>query len=150
MAVSHFEQIRRSPYPFGYERIDGRLHFGVNPAHAANARIVDLDKAPRGADGLVHFSADLLLLQPADPARANRRLLAYVVNRGQRPGVPYNRFAPRLPTVPPTDELDPGDGFLMERGWTVAMCGLQWDIASRPGLLGLQAPQAVGPDGEPM
>ena len=150
MAVAQLEITRRSRFAFDYERIDGKLHFTVDPRHAANARIVDLDKAPRDAHGRVRFWADFLLLQPSDARRANRRLLYYVVNRGLRVGVPFNRFAPRLPTLPPTDEIDVGDGFLMKRGWTVAMCGWQWDVQRQPGLMGLDAPQALGPDGNPI
>src|SRR5207237_7038361 len=125
-------------------------HFAVDPTNAMNSPIVDLDRAQRGADGLVHFQADFVLLQPKDVARANRRLLYYVVNRGQRVGVPLNRFAPRPATLPPTDEIDPGDGFLMRHGWTVAMCGWQCDVDRQPGLMGLEAPQALGPDGQPI
>jgi Alpha/beta hydrolase domain len=150
MSVSRLEITRRDPFAFDYERVDGILHFAVDPNHTANARIVDLDKASRDAEGRVRFWADFVLLQPADARRANRRLLAYVVNRGQRVGVPFNRFTPRLPTLPPTDEIDVGDGFLMKRGWTVAMCGWQWDVERQPGLMGLEAPQAIGPDGEPL
>src|SRR5919109_3955852 len=150
MPVTHFELTRRSPFAFDYERIDGILHFAADPSHPANARIVDLDKAEKAADGRVHFSADFVLLQPRDRERANRRLLYYVVNRGLRVGVPFNRFAPRLPTLPPTDEIDPGDDFLMRHGWTVAFCGWQWDVQRQPGLLGLEAPQALGPDGQPI
>jgi hypothetical protein len=150
VAVSHLQITRRTPFPFDYERVDGILHFAVDPGHPANARITDLDRAPRDAQGQVRFAADFLLLQPADPARANRRLLAHVVIRGQRAGVPFNRVAPRLPTLPPTDEIDAGDGFLMQRGWTVAMCGWQWDVERQPGLMGLEAPQALGPDGQPL
>jgi Alpha/beta hydrolase domain len=150
MAVEHLEVIRRSPFAFDYERVDGKLHFAVDPANPANARIADLDKAPRGADGRVRFWSDFVLLQPSDPAGANRRLLYYVVNRGQRVGVPFNRYAPRLPTLPPTDTIDVGDGFLMKKGWTVAMCGWQWDVERQPGLMGLEAPQALGPDGQPI
>jgi hypothetical protein len=150
MAVSHLEITRRSPFAFEYERIDGNLHFAVDPTHPANSRIADLDKAPRDAEGKVRFWADFVLLQPADPARSNRRLLSYVVNRGLRVGVPFNRAAPRLPTLPPTDEIDPGDGFLMRRGWTVAFCGWQWDVDRQPGLMGLEAPQALGSDGQPL
>ena len=106
MSVSRFEVTRRTPFAFDYERVDGKLHFAVDPAHPANARIVDLDKAPRDAHGSVTFWADFVLLQPTDPAKGNRRLLSYVVNRGQRFGVPFNRYAPRLPTLPPTDEID--------------------------------------------
>ena len=150
MSVSHLEVTRRSSFAFDYERVDGRLHFAVDPSHPANARITDLDRAPRDAAGQVRFWADFVLLQPADPARANRRLLYYVVNRGLRTGVPFNRSAPRLPTLPPTDEIDVGDGFLMRRGWTVAMCGWQWDVDRQPGLMGLEAPQALGSDGRPL
>jgi len=150
MSVSHFEITRRSPLAFDYERIDGRLHFAVDPTHPANARIADLDRAQRDAHGQVRFWADFVLLQPSDPERANRRLLYYVVNRGLRVGVPFNRFAPRLSTLPPTDEIDIGDGFLMKRGWTVAMCGWQWDVERQPGLMGLEAPQALGSDGQPV
>jgi hypothetical protein len=149
MSVSHLEVTRRTPFASDYERVDGKLHFAADPANAANARIVDLDRAPRDADGRVRFWADFVLLQPVDPARANRRLLYYVVNRGLRVGVPFNRYASRLPTLPPTDDIDVGDGFLMDRGWTVAMCGWQWDIERQPGLMGLEAPQALGPDGQP-
>jgi hypothetical protein len=150
MPVSRFEVTSRVPFAFDYERVDGKLHFAVDPANPANARIVDLDKAPRDAEGNVRFWADFVLLQPADPAKGNRRLLSYVVNRGQRVGVPFNRHAPRLPTLPPTDEIDAGDGFLMQRGWTVAFCGWQWDIERQPGLMGMEAPQALGSDGQPI
>ena len=55
MAVVSFEIQSREPYeggmPFGdagaYERIEGRLHVAVDPLHAANAGIVDLDRAAR-------------------------------------------------------------------------------------------------------
>ncbi|MGI9148213.1 MAG: alpha/beta hydrolase domain-containing protein [Chloroflexota bacterium] len=150
MPVSHLEVTHRRPLAFDYERVDGRLHFAVDPAHPANARIADLKRAARDADGKVRFWADFVLLQPADSERGNRRLLYYVVNRGQRTGVPFNRFAPRLPTLPPSDEIDLGDGFLMKRGWTVAMCGWQWDVERQPGVMGLEAPQAVGEDGHPL
>ena len=150
MAVEHLEVTNRRPFPFDYERIDGKLHFAVDPADTANERIVDLDKAPRDADGRVRFWADFVLLLPADPRRANKRLLYYVVNRGLRVGVPFNHFAPRLPTLPPTDDIDVGDGFLMKRGWTVAMCGWQWDVDRQPGLMGLEAPQALDKDGQPI
>ena len=96
MAVAHLEVTRRSPFPFDYERIDGKLHFAVDPNHAANGRIVDLDKAPRDEAGRVRFWADFVLLQPADQGQANRRLLYFVVNRGLRVGVPFNRFNRRF------------------------------------------------------
>src|SRR5581483_8650219 len=83
MAVTAIEIRSREPYEGGarfgdtgvYERIDGTLQFAVDPLREANRVIVDLDKAPRAADGMVHFSAGFCVLQPVDPAKANRRLL---------------------------------------------------------------------------
>ena len=36
-----------------YEKLVGRIFFVFDPSNPMNARIVDLDKAPRNADGLV-------------------------------------------------------------------------------------------------
>ena len=95
MAVARLEIAARTPYQGGmtfgevgaYERIDGTIHFAVDPMHPANVAIVDLDTARRDAAGRVAFSADFCLLQPIDPTRANRRLLFDVVNRGSRRAV---------------------------------------------------------------
>ena len=53
MAVTKLEILARAPYAGGcsfgdagaYERIDGVLHFAVDPEHEANRAIVDLDRA---------------------------------------------------------------------------------------------------------
>ena len=148
MAVTHFEIRTREPLDGGtafgdagaYERIEGVLHLAVDPADAANARIVDLDRAARDERGLVSFQADLTLLQPVDAARANGRLLADVPNRGGRTFVAYN-LAARDPRHP--GEIPSGDGFLMRHGWTIASVGWQWDVLRSTGLLGLEAPMAL-------
>ena len=41
-----------------YERLAGKIRLNVDPAAAHNRVIVDLDKAARGADGLVECVAD--------------------------------------------------------------------------------------------
>ena len=51
-----------------YERIKGRAHMAVDPKSPDVAGVVDLDKAPRDAAGLVHFATDLLILKPVDPS----------------------------------------------------------------------------------
>ncbi|MHB8575491.1 MAG: alpha/beta hydrolase domain-containing protein [Dehalococcoidia bacterium] len=156
MAVTGAEIRQRGPYEGGqafgdtgaYERIDGVLHFTVDPAHAANRAIVDLNKAARDGDGRVVFEADFCVLQPADPARSNRRLLFEVPNRGGRGALrTFNRAAPSLT---PTERIDPGDGFLLRRGWSVAWCGWQWDVFRSAVLMGIEAPQALGADGHPI
>ncbi len=61
MAVSRLEIRSREPYEGGaafgdagaYERLDGVIHFVVDPAHPDNRLIVDLDKAERDAEDRV-------------------------------------------------------------------------------------------------
>ena len=150
MAVVRFELVRRGPYlegqPFGdtgaYERIDGVLHYAVDPAHPRNRDIVDLDLAPRDAGGRVRFSGDVCLLVPADPARANRRLLVELPNRGRKRLTRYLLRAANEPT--PTPTIPSGDGFLMRHGYTIGWIGWQWDVRRSAALLGLAAPLAAG------
>src|ERR1700686_5574175 len=65
-----------------YEKIVGRVYFAVNPDNLHNRQIVDLDKAPRNAQGEVEFSADLYLLKPKDMNKGNNAVLFEVSNRG--------------------------------------------------------------------
>jgi hypothetical protein len=149
MAVTGLEIQSRAPYVGGrafgdagaYERIDGVLHFAVEPEHEANRAIVDLDRALRDADGRVRFRADFCLLQPVDPARGSRRLLYEVLNRGRKGATRMFNHAP--PEATPSVAIDPGDGFLLRRGWTLAWCGWQWDVIASDALLGLEAPEAL-------
>lgn len=148
MAVVEFRITGRTPYADGqtfgpvgaYERVDGELEFAVDPAHPANALIVDLDLAPRDADGRVRFVADATLLRPADASRGNQRMLVDVVNRGRRNVVPTFNLA--VPNRKGSAEIPPGDGFLFENGWTVAAIGWQWDVFRRDGMMGLEPPTA--------
>src|SRR6266851_3785206 len=72
--------------PFGaagpYEKLVGKVEFGLDPKLPRNAAIVDLALAPRNAHGEVELSADFYLLKPADPRRGNGRLFYEVGNRG--------------------------------------------------------------------
>lgn len=149
MAVTHLEIIARAPYAGGqsfgeagaYERIDGALHFAVEPEHEANRPIVDLDRAMRDPEGCVRFQADFCLLQPTDPARGSSRLLFDVLNRGRK--LIHRMFNHAPPEAVPTHAIDPGDGFLLRRGWSLAWCGWQWDVIRDDALMGLEAPEAL-------
>ena len=146
MALTRLEIMRREPFAGGrafaaagpYERIDAVAHYAVDPAHPANAPIVDLDRAERGAGGRVHFSGDATFLVPIDPGRANRALLFEVPNRGNRLAMRSFDMAPF--DLMPTDEIPVGDGFLFERGWCIAWCGWQWDVPHPSVRMGLRAP----------
>src|SRR5437867_11961736 len=65
-----------------YEKLRGRAFFLVDPKAETNARIVDLDKAPRDARGLVRFVSEFVLLRPVAPAAGNGALIYEVNNRG--------------------------------------------------------------------
>jgi len=149
MAVTRLEVRARGPYEGGaafgaagaYERIDGTIHFAVDPMHPANALIVDLDKAARDDAGRVSFAADFCLLQPMDATKANGRLLFEVLNRGRK--LVPRMFNHAAPTAVPTEAIEPGDGFLLRQGWMLAWCGWQWDTIASASLMGLDAPEAI-------
>ncbi len=124
-----------------YERILARVSFAVDPKLAANRIIADIDLAPRNADGLVEFSADLYVLKPRDPARGNGTALFEVSNRGRKGMLGMFNMA--------TSSLDPqaasefGDRFLLERGFTLVWLGWQFDVPRQPGLMRLYTPVAT-------
>jgi hypothetical protein len=161
MPVTGFRIALRRPLaggqPFGevgpYEELKGRLSFAIDPAHPANTRITDLALAPRNAGGRVEFAADVSILLPVERARASGYLLVDVVNRGNTVGVPNFNHATRPvfePGSDPDPAIDPGDGFLMRRGYVVASCGWQGDLPDLPGLFRLHGPDALDPQGRPL
>jgi Alpha/beta hydrolase domain len=122
--------------PFGaagaYEKITGRVYFAVNPANLHNRQIVDLDKAPRNAQGEVEFSSDLYLLKPKDMAKGNQAILFEVSNRGGR----------SILSIVNGRDSEFGDGFLMRQGYTIAWVGWEFDLSSEGERLRLSAPVA--------
>lgn len=109
-----------------YERIKGRAHLAVDPLAADLAGVTDLDKAPRGPDGLVRFATDVLILKPADMARSNRRLFFDWGNRGNIRCLQF--FNDAAGSNDPRSAAHAGNGFLMRRGYTVVMAGWQADL----------------------
>ncbi len=124
--VRKVEILERSPVAGGYERVVGRVHFGVDPKLAANRIVRDLEYAPVDAAGEVEFTADLFLLRPVDAARSNGTVLFEVSNRGGK-GM-LNRFDYARSTPDPKAPEDFGDRWLLEQGYTLAWLGWEWDI----------------------
>ena len=56
-----------------YERLWGQVEFAVDPNSARYDGIIDIEHAPRRADGMVEFSTDLYILKPVVLARGNLR-----------------------------------------------------------------------------
>ena len=152
MAITDLQITKRTSFASGqtfgevgaYKLLEGTAHYAVDPDHASNQGITDLDLAPRNAAGLVEFSSDFAMLQPANVDRGNRRILFDVVNRGRKTALSLNS----VPTAnDPTSPLEAGNGYLMRRGYTVVWGGWQADVPPTPGLIGLHAPEAIGPQG---
>ena len=124
-----------------YEKIRGRLFYAVDPADSANAAIVDLDLAPRGADGKVRFQGDFILLKPVDLSRGNGRLLYDVNNRGNLYMLRHINGGAR--TNDPSSPTDAGNGFLMEQGYALLWSAWNWDVRSGDHRLQIELPIAT-------
>ena len=123
-----------------YEWVAATASFAVDPLAPGNDRIVDLDLVSRDPDGQVRFDADVRLLRPT--SGGNGRALLVVPNRGMTLGMPFERLQLDPLTFDPTATPTTTDAFLLQRGWTIAWCGWQWDIPRATGILGLTAPVA--------
>lgn len=148
------QEVVANGQPFGaagaYEKLTGRVHFEVDPADERNARVFDLERAPRNARGRVAFSADFYVLKPVDMARASGTLLFEVNNRGRK--IAFMRFHDTPSHVSLNDPSAPedfGNGFFMKRGHVVAWVGWGADIAPGDHRLTVDFPKALI-DGKPV
>jgi hypothetical protein len=137
--------------PFGeagsYERVTGTAKGELDPQSAQNHDIVDLDKAPRNARGLVEYETDFFMLRPLDPARGNGVIFYEVNNRGRKALLTRIDEAPGDNNDPRTI-LDAGLGFSLGRGYTIVWSG--WPDAPRAnGGLTARFPVATE-DGKPI
>jgi hypothetical protein len=133
--ISNVVPYRNRPY----EWVAATAAFSVDPSAGTNSRITDLTLAPRHEDGSVRFESDVRLLRPT--GQGNGKVLLVVPNRGMLGGVPFSLDLAAT-AFAPTEDPDPGDGFLLDSGWAIAWCGWQWDVHRHQGWLGLDAPLA--------
>ncbi len=147
-AVSRVEILKRSDVAGGiafgktgaYECIEAKVHFAVDPKLAPNRIVADIDLAPRDAQGMVEFAADLYMLRPRDAGRGNGTALLEISNRGGK-SLPYEfdlAGGPLDPALPQSL----GDGFLLEQGFTLVWVGWEFDVPEKPGLLRAYLPVA--------
>jgi hypothetical protein len=104
-----------------YEEIHATAFYRVDPRAPVNAGIANIHKAPRESDGRVAFDADVLIYRPVNADGANGRMLYEMANRGR--GLALGNTASM-----------PGDGFLMNHGYTIVISGWQpgYPIADVP------------------
>jgi hypothetical protein len=126
-----------------YDRILARATIAAAPDDPHNKIIVDLDRAPRNAQGQVEAVTDVEILRPTAAASGNRALFYEVLNRGSKLGFALFNDVPAV-----TNELvkatDAGNGFLMNRGYTVVWSGWQGDIVPGGGRMAFSPPVAAG------
>ena len=132
-----------------YERLDGTVYMEVDPEDPLNAVIVNLDKAPRNARGLVEFSSTFYILKPVDMSRGNGKIFYGVNNRGNKleSGLRWHHVPA---SNNPLSAADAGDGFLMRLGYTVVDAGWQGDVVEGDDRLFPKLPVATRPDGSPL
>jgi hypothetical protein len=122
-----------------YDRIVARATTAVAPEDPHNAIIVDLDRVPHNVQGLVKAVADVEILRPTIAARGNRRLFYEVLNRGGKLGLALFNDNPVV-----VNDLakgsDAGNGFLMNRGYTLVWSGWQGDILPGGGRMSFSPP----------
>src|ERR1700730_5513284 len=110
-----------------YERLDGTVYIEVDPRDPLNAGIVNLDKVPRTAKGMVGFSSPFFLLKPVDMARGNHKLFYGVNNRGNKLDFAWRTILPQTGTNNnnPLTVADFGDALLLRLGYTYVDAGWQ-------------------------
>src|SRR5262245_3075065 len=124
-----------------YEKLVGKVDFGLDPNLPRNELIVDLKLAPRNGSGEVEATADFYMLKPVDPARGNGRLFYEVGNRGGKSMLATFQKATASPD--PKTEAEFGDGALMRQGFTLLWMGWQWDVPERAGTMRMEMPIAT-------
>jgi hypothetical protein len=121
-----------------YDRIIARATVAVAPDDPNNSIIVDIERAPRNAQGLVEATSDVEILRPTTPSNGNRTLLYDVLNRGRKLGLTI------LNDLGIVNDLvkasDGGNGFLMNRGYTLVWSGWQGDLGPASGPLMFSPP----------
>ena len=129
-----------------YDRIVARATIAVAPDNPHNTIIVDLDRAPRNAQGLVEAVTDVEILRPTIAANGNRRLFYEVLNRGSKLGLTLFNDNPVV-INDLSKATDAGNGFLMNRGYTLVWSGWQGDVAPGGGRMTFTPPVVPGVTG---
>ena len=122
-----------------YERLLGTAYMEVDPRDPLNAVIVDLDRAPRNARGMVEFSTRFLIVKPVDMSRGNGKIYYTANNRG-------NDALVAAQTVAQVGRND----IYLAMGYTIADAGWEGDVVQTASNLAASLPVAAQPDGSPI
>jgi hypothetical protein len=134
-----------------YERLKGTAYMEVDPNDPLNAIIVNLDKAPRNAQGMVEFSSPFLILKPVDMTRGNRKLFYAINNRGNCGELRRRAFPPSATTCNPITAADVGvNNILLREGYATVDAGWHGDGVPNLNQLFPNFPVATQSNGSPI
>jgi hypothetical protein len=151
--VTKIDIVKREPFAEGqafgkvgpYEKVVGRFHGELDPNNPLDAVIVDLDKAPRNARGMVEYSADFYVLKPVDLGKGNGALFYELSNRGNK-GM-LARFNDAPGSNDPTTAREAGNGFLMQQRFTLIWNGWMTGLPAANDALRIELPVAKNSSG---
>jgi len=126
-----------------YESIGGTITGEVDPNDPQNAVIVDLNRAPKNANGTVSYTATFQILRPIDLGKGNHRVVFELPNRGRTNVLGIFNDSGTANT--PTSSGDPGNAFLMNQGYTIVEGA--WDTSAPAGSFRVTFPNATNQDG---
>jgi hypothetical protein len=127
-----------------YEKLRGKAYGEIDPADPRHALIADLERAPRGPNGRVFYSMDIVILKPIDLGRGNRRLFVDINNRGS---MRWERLNDGGHSNNPVSAADAGTGFLMNLGYAIVGNGWDAGATSEGSRLTITVPVARQADG---
>src|ERR1700682_3605872 len=122
-----------------YDRIVARATVAVSSGDPHNTIIVDLDRAPRNAQGLVEAATDVEILRPTVAANGNHHLFYEALNRGNKLSLALFNDSPVV-VNDLANAADAGNGFLMARGYTIGWSGWQGDVVPGGGRMTFSPP----------
>jgi hypothetical protein len=132
-----------------YEKIIGKAFGELDPKDPKNAVIVDIQLAPKNANGKVEYAFDFYILKPIDLSKGNHKVMYEPPNRGRKTHAELNRGAGGNDPGSVTDPNILANTFLLPRGYTMVWSG--WDYSAGTSAanfnMTITLPVAKKPDG---
>jgi Alpha/beta hydrolase domain len=132
-----------------YEKIVGKAFGEVDPTDPKNAVIVDIELAPRNANGNVEYAFDFYILKPIDLSQGAHKVMYEPPNRGGKTWASLGRVPGGNDPGSITDPTVLANSFLMPRGYTMVWSG--WDKSAGTSTanfnITVTLPIATNPDG---
>ena len=135
-----------------YEKIVGKAFGELDPKDPKNAVIVDIQLAPKNANGKVEYAFDFYILKPIDLSKGNHKVMYEPPNRGRKTHAALNRGAGGNDPGSVTDPKVLANTFLPPRGYTMVWSG--WDYSAGTSAADtnttITLPVAKNPNGSPI